>query len=111
MSSMRQPPLGKHRARGVETLDRPRFEGNPGSMSGYFEGSCDQVLSVIRGCNQALGDDHPRVVTLIVVDHVNDQNNAAPHRLKEQIPPIPPQIVNVGQETRFMPVELLQSCL
>jgi hypothetical protein len=107
MSSMRQPPLGKHRARGVETLDRRQFEGNPGSLSGSF----DQVLSVIRGCNEALGDDHPRVVTLIVVDHVNDQNNGTPHLLKEQIPAIPPQIVNVGQQTRFMPVELFQSCL
>jgi len=43
-------------------------------MSGYFEVSSDQVLSITRGRNEALGDDHPRVVTLIVVDH----NNRAP---------------------------------
>jgi hypothetical protein len=48
-------------------------------MSGCFEGSSDQGLSIISGCNEALGDDHPRVVTLIVVDYFNDQNNGAPH--------------------------------
>ncbi len=57
-----------------------------------------------------MGDDHPRIVTVIVIDHIRDQNNGSPHSLKEQIPAIPPQIVNVGQQTRFMPVELLQSC-
>ena len=51
------------------------------------------------------------VVTLIVVDHVNDQNNGAPHGLKEHIPAIPSQIVNVGQQTRFIPNKLLQSGL
>jgi hypothetical protein len=42
IGSMRRSPLGKHRARGVDTLNRPRFECHPGSMGGYFKGSWDQ---------------------------------------------------------------------
>jgi uncharacterized protein YqgV (UPF0045/DUF77 family) len=111
ISSMRQPPLGKDLARGVETLDRPRFESQPGSMSGCFEGSWDQMMSVIRGCHEALVDDQPVLVTMIVVDHLNGQNNRSPPRLKEHISAIAPQILNAGQQTRFIPVDLPQSRL
>lgn len=111
ISSMRRPPLGKDRARGVETLDRQQFDDHSGSMSGCLNGSWDQVVSVIRGCHEALVDDQPVLVTMIVVDHFNGQNNRSRPCLKEHISAIPPQIPNAGQQTRFIPLDLAQSRL
>jgi uncharacterized protein YqgV (UPF0045/DUF77 family) len=111
ISSMRRPHLGKDWARGVETLDRQQFDDRVGSMSGCLNGSWDQVVSVIRGCHEALVDDQPVLVTMIVVDHLNGQNNRSQGCLKEHIADIPPQILNAGQQTRFIPVDLLHSRL
>ncbi len=111
ISSMRQPPLGKDPARGVETLDRHQSDDQSGSMSGCLNGSWDQVMSVIRGCHAAMVDDQPLLVTMIVVDHLNGQNNGSSHRLKEHIPALSTQVPNLGQQIRFMTVDLLQSRL
>jgi uncharacterized protein YqgV (UPF0045/DUF77 family) len=70
--SSTQSPLGKQRAGGIETLDRPRPKGRSGSMIGYFEGSCEQVMSLIGDCQEALRDDAPRGLELIIFDDVDD---------------------------------------
>jgi uncharacterized protein YqgV (UPF0045/DUF77 family) len=108
---MRRPPLGKDRARGIETLDRQQCDDHLGSMSGCLNGSWDQVVSVIRGCHEAMADDQPVLVTMIVVDHLNGQNNRLPPCPKEHISTIAPQLLNAGQQTRFIPVDLPQSRL
>jgi hypothetical protein len=95
--SSTQSPLGKQRAGGIDTLDRPRPECHPGSMIGYYEGSWEQVMSLVRGCQEAMRDDPPRDLTLIVFDHVEEHNNGLTHVLKQRIPAIAPQIANFGQ--------------
>jgi uncharacterized protein YqgV (UPF0045/DUF77 family) len=85
--SSTQSPLGKRRAGGIETLDRPRPEGRSGSMFGYFEGSWEQVMSLIGDCQEALRDEAPRGLTLIIFDDVDDQ-----------LPQIASQSVDVKQK-------------
>jgi uncharacterized protein YqgV (UPF0045/DUF77 family) len=70
--SSTQSPLGKQRAGGIETLDRPRPKSRSGSMIGYCEGSWEQVTSLIGDCQEAMRDNAPRGLTLIIFDHVDD---------------------------------------
>jgi uncharacterized protein YqgV (UPF0045/DUF77 family) len=85
--SSTQSPFGKQRAGGIETLDRPRPKSRSGSMIGYHEGSWEQVMSLIGRCQEAMRDDAPRGLTLIIFDHVDDH-----------IPHIASQSVDVKQK-------------
>ena len=100
--------LEREPARGTETLERSGCDGCPRPMSARLEGSWDQVMSVIRGCHQALVDGHPRVVTTIVVidDQVNGVSSDWPHCLEETIPSVKAHGGLIAPNARRIPVSL-----
>ena len=108
---MRQPSGEQFVTEGTETLDgavnRTQADGRPRSMGAAIEGSWDQVMSVIRGCHQAHANDHPRVVTTIVVvdDNAVGHGSGWPRMLQEIAPPGAPQPGQAIQHVRRIPVE------
>ena len=111
---MRQTCGEQHVTEGTDALDgtanRTRADGRPRSMSAAIEGSWDHVMSVIRGCHQAHVNDHPRVVTTIVVvdDNAVGHTSASPRMLREIAPPVAPQSGQAVQHVRHIPVEFQQ---
>jgi uncharacterized protein YqgV (UPF0045/DUF77 family) len=111
---MRQPSGEQYVTEGTDTLDsteKPtRADGRSRSMSAAIEGSWDQVMSVIRGCHQAHVNDHPRVVTTIVVvdDNAAGHNSGWPRMLREIAAPAPPQLGQATHGVRRIPVEFYE---
>jgi hypothetical protein len=90
-----------------EPLDRLSCDDRQ-SLRASIEGSWDEVMSVIRNCQQALVAGQPRVVTTIVVveDRLNDQSTNWPRCLQEGLSVARQQIVDSGHAIRRIPVSV-----
>lgn len=78
------------------------------SLRASIEGSWDEVMSVIRNCQQALVAGQPCVVTTIVVveDRLNQQENGWPRCLQEGLSIACSKIDDSARPVRRIPVSV-----
>jgi len=108
---MPQPSRGPVPAGEAEAVNGDGANDPTRSMRASIEGSWDEVMSVIRGCHQAHANDHPRVVTTIVVvdDSISGHLGSWPRVLHEVAREVPDQPGTGTQNVRRIPVTFQQS--
>lgn len=73
--------MSKDVAKVIETLESAGLTYHLGPMSTAVEGNWEDVMAAIQRCHQAVAQNHPRVITTIVIDDRKTQ----PHHLAEMI--------------------------
>jgi|GEM_PF-5182504 len=90
-----------------EPLDRLSCDDRQ-SLRASVEGSWDEVMSVIRNCQQAVATGQPRVVTtiLVVEDRVSEQATGWPRCLQEGLSIACSRIDDSPRPIRHIPVSV-----
>jgi uncharacterized protein (TIGR00106 family) len=73
--------LSKDVAKVIEAVESTGLDYYLGPRSTSVEGDWGQVLAAIRRCHEAVGQNHDRVITTIVIDNRKNQ----PHHLAETV--------------------------
>lgn len=68
-------------ARVIEILEARDLDFRLGAMGTTVEGDWEPVMAAIQACHQAMANDHPRVITTIVIDSRKEGS----HRLDEMV--------------------------